>query len=49
MQAVLDGTAAAESFEGMPWVPGELQEVIEGSLGCEWYPDDPQLLYRPAG
>ena len=36
-----------EAFAGMPWIPGELQEIFEVALGCDGYPEHPEDVYRP--
>jgi len=45
-QAQLDATAARGVFADVPWVPAELSEVVEAVLGCEWFPENPQDVYR---
>lgn len=45
-QAQLDATEERGAFEDVPWLPSELSEVVNASLGCEWFPDDPQSVYR---
>ena len=45
-QARLDATEERGVFEDVPWVPSELSEVVNASLGCENFPDDPQSVYR---
>jgi len=49
IQAMIDGTETAEAFAGMPWIPGELQEVVVAVMGCGGFPDDPEQLFRPHG
>jgi len=49
MQAVIDRTETAEAFADLPWIPGELQEVVVAIMGCGTFPDDPQQLFRPTG
>ena len=46
-QAELDATAKREVFADVPWIPGELKEIVEVVLGCAGYPDHPQDVYRP--
>ena len=46
VQAQLDATAARGVFADVPWVPAELSEVVEAVLGCEWFPENPQDVYR---
>ena len=50
-QSWLDATEIAEAFEGTPWTPGGMREVVEAALGCEFFPDDPAAIYRypPSG
>jgi hypothetical protein len=49
-QAQLDDTEARGAFEDVAWLPSELSEVVTAALGCEWFPDDPQTIYRyPSG
>jgi hypothetical protein len=45
-QAQLDDTEARGGFEGVAWLPSELSEVVKAALGCEWFPEDPQDIYR---
>jgi hypothetical protein len=45
-QAELDATAERGVFADTPWVPGELKEVVEALLGCEWFPEHPEDVYR---
>jgi len=45
-QARLDATAAAGGFADTPWIPREMKEVVEAALGCQWFPDDPDDVYR---
>ena len=45
-QAQLDETEERGAFEDVAWLPGELSEVVNAALGCEWFPDDPQSIYR---
>lgn len=47
-QATLDATEARGVFADTPWIPGELQEIVDVFLGCEGYPDNPDDVYRPA-
>jgi hypothetical protein len=47
IQAQLDATEARGAFADVPWVPGELKEVVEGVLGCDGYPEHPENVYRP--
>ena len=45
-QADLDATAERGVFTDTPWVPGELKEVVEAVLGCQWFPEHPEDVYR---
>jgi hypothetical protein len=45
-QARLDATAAAGAFADTPWIPSEMKEVVEAALGCQWFPEDPEDVYR---
>ena len=45
-QAELDDIAALGVFADTPWMPGELQNVVEAALGCQWFPEHPEDLYR---
>lgn len=37
-QARLDATADRQAFEDLPWIPSELQEVVQVVFGCETGP-----------
>lgn len=45
-QSRLDATAERGVFEDTPWIPEELKEAVVAALGCEWFPEDPQSIYR---
>jgi hypothetical protein len=45
-QSVLDATEARGAFSETPWIPGELKEIVDAVLGCEYFPEDPQDVYR---
>ena len=45
-QAKLDATAERGVFADVPWLPSELSEVVEAALGCEWFPENPEDVYR---
>lgn len=47
LQAVIDARADRGVFEGTPWVPGELSEIVEYALGCSSLPQNPEDAYRP--
>jgi hypothetical protein len=42
----LDATAERGVFSDNPWLPGELKEVVTAALGCEWFPEHPEDVYR---
>lgn len=46
-QAHLDATEERGVFADVPWIPGELKEVVEVVLGCQGYPEHPEDVYRP--
>ncbi|MCB2224219.1 MAG: hypothetical protein KQH83_08605 [Actinobacteria bacterium] len=46
-EAYLDGTAGREAFEGMPWIPNDLTEVVSTVLNCDGYFEHPEDAYRP--
>ncbi len=45
-QERLDATEARGAFADTPWIPGEMKEVVERVLGCVWFPDNPEDVYR---
>jgi hypothetical protein len=45
-QAELDDIAALGVFSDSPWMPGELRGVVEAALGCQWFPEHPEDIYR---
>ncbi len=45
-QAELDATEARGVFGDAPWLPRQLSEVVDAALGCQWFPDDPESVYR---
>ena len=45
-QEDLDATAARGVFADTPWIPGEMKEVVEAALGCAFFPEDPNEVYR---
>jgi hypothetical protein len=47
IQAQLDATEERGVFADVPWIPGELKEVVEAALGCDGYPEHPEDVYRP--
>jgi hypothetical protein len=46
-QAQLDATEERGVFADVPWIPGELKEVVEVVLGCQGYPEHPEDVFRP--
>jgi hypothetical protein len=46
-QATLDATADRGVFDDVPWMPGELKEIVEYALGCSSLPQNPEDAYRP--
>lgn len=46
-QEALDATAARGAFEGTPWIPAELKEIVDYALGCSSLPQNPEDVYRP--
>ena len=47
IQAQLDATEERGAFADVPWIPGELKEVVEGVLGRDGYPEHPENVYSP--
>ncbi len=47
IEAQLDATAERGAFADVPWIPGELKEVVAGVLSCEAYPEHPEDMFRP--
>lgn len=45
-QEELDATAERGVFTDMAWIPSEMKEVVEAVLGCAWFPDKPEDVYR---
>jgi len=45
-QAQLDATAERGAFADVPWLPSDLTEVVVAALGCEWFPERPEDVYR---
>ena len=45
-QAELDAISDLGGFADAPWMPGELRGVVETALGCQWFPDHPEDIYR---
>jgi hypothetical protein len=46
LQADLDATSERGDFADTPWLPGEMKEVVSAALGCEWFPERPEDVYR---
>ncbi len=45
-QEELDATAERGVFADNAWIPGEMKEVVEAVLGCAWFPEKPEDVYR---
>jgi hypothetical protein len=45
-QSRLDATEERGVFTDTPWIPGEMKEVVERVLGCVWFPENPEDVYR---
>jgi len=45
-QSRLDATEQRGVFADTPWIPGEMKEVVERVLGCVWFPENPEDVYR---
>lgn len=45
-QSDLDATEGRGAFAETPWVPSELKEIVTAALGCEWFPEHPEDVYR---
>jgi hypothetical protein len=45
-QAELDAISDIGGFSDAPWMPGELRGVVETALGCQFFPDRPEDVYR---
>jgi hypothetical protein len=45
-QGRLDATEARGVFADTPWIPGEMKEVVERVLGCGWFPENTDDVYR---
>jgi len=45
-QSRLDATEERGVFTDTPWIPGEMKEVVERVLGCGWFPENPEDVYR---
>lgn len=46
-QETLDAIAQRGAFTDVPWMPGELNDIVEYALGCSALPGNPQDAYRP--
>ncbi|NNC74856.1 MAG: hypothetical protein HKN93_05015 [Acidimicrobiia bacterium] len=47
LQATLDATTARGGFVDAPWLPGQLEEIVDYALGCGSLPQNPEDAYRP--
>lgn len=45
-QSELDATEGRGAFAETPWLPSELKEIVTAALGCEWFPEHPEDVYR---
>lgn len=45
-QSRLDATEERGVFADTPWIPGEMKEVVERVLGCDWFPENTEDVYR---
>jgi hypothetical protein len=45
-QSRLDATEERGVFSDTPWLPAEMKEVVERVLGCVWFPEKPEDVYR---
>ena len=45
-QSRLDATEERGVFAETPWIPDEMKEVVERVLGCAWFPENPEDVYR---
>lgn len=46
LQARLDGIADRGDMSDSPWVPSAMESIVEAVLGCEYFPDDPEGVFR---
>ncbi len=46
-QARLDSTEQRGGFVDTPWLPSEMKEIVEASIGCSTLPEHPEDFYRP--
>lgn len=46
-QAKLDATEERGVFVDTPWIPGEMKEMVDFSIGCSNLPEHPEDFYRP--
>ena len=45
-QAELDAITNVGGFSDAPWMPSELRVGVETALGCQYFPDSPEDIYR---
>lgn len=45
-QARLDATAEAGALSDTPWIPSDMKEIVEAALGCQWFPENADDVYR---
>lgn len=46
LQSNLDATEARGAFADNPWIPDDLKEVVDAALGCVYFPEHPEDVYR---
>jgi hypothetical protein len=46
LQAELDATSERGVFDDTPWIPSRLTESVTAVVGCAWFPDNPEDVYR---
>jgi len=47
-QAKLDSTEERGGFVDTPWIPSEMKEIVEASIGCSSLAEHPEDSYRPS-
>lgn len=45
-QAALDERAGRGVFGDSPWIPGDLADATSAALGCQFFPESPEAVYR---
>ncbi len=46
LQAQLDATAERGEFADTPWIPQEMKEIVNAVLGCGYFPENPEDVFR---